>query len=289
VADRHCEIGSQLALQSPTRSGSIALFAGSAARCNAVANPKSSDVYRKIDIRLGNFRPAIQLDQFIKSDLRVGPTVLDGITFVPKKWDDLITSLRIAKTLSGETAFAEGKDPERPGHWALDASMAATIGKGFREIWRPQLSSKPLSLADLPGRRQTKWNAASSSRFGDDPTRSLDLTSLHFAVAPGRVNIHIDQTGFVLVGPTGELVVDPDFEQHIVNELLWKSKATRILPENVVDRISIMLPSSQNDFARLGISGDALRLKNYKVTVTGSCSIRGGFECSATVGVSGNF
>jgi hypothetical protein len=255
----------------------------------AALDPKSSAVYRQIDIRLANFRPAIRLDHFIKSDLRAGSTVLDGITFVPKKWDDVITALRIAKTLDGETAFAEGKDPEKPGHWALDASMAATIGKGFREIWRPQLSSRPLSLDDLPGRKTPKWNLASSSRFGDDPTSSIDLTSLHFAVAPERVNIHIDQTGFVILGPTGELVVDPDFAQHIVNELLWKSKATAIFPKGVVEHISLTLPNTNNDFSRAGISGDVLRLKDYKVTVTGSCAIRGGFECSATVGVSGKF
>lgn len=255
----------------------------------AASNPKSSDVYRQIDIRLANFRPAIQLDSFVKSDLSVGPTVLDGLTFVPKKWDDIVTALRIAKTLNGETAFAEGKDPEKPGHWALDASMAATIGKGFREIWRPQLSTRPLSTDDLPGRQSPKWRLAASSRFGDDPTKSLDLSSLHFAVAPERCNIHIDQTGFVVLGPTGELVVDPDFGQHIVNELLWKSMAAKALPEGLVDRISIMLPNSNNEFSRVGISGDVVRLKDYKLTVTGSCSIRGDFECSATVGVTGRF
>ena len=73
--------------------------------------------------------------------------------------------------------------------------MAAIIGKGFREIWRPLLPIRPLSVDDLTSRRPPKWSAASSSRFGDDPTKSLDLTSLHFAVAPARCNMHIDQTG----------------------------------------------------------------------------------------------
>jgi hypothetical protein len=32
-----------------------------------------------------------------------------------------------------------------------------------------------------------------------------------------------------------------------------------------------------------------LRQKNYRVTVTDSCSIRGDLECAATVGISGEF
>jgi hypothetical protein len=256
---------------------------------SAAADPKVSDVYRQIAIRLGNFRPNIQIEKYIDSGLANGPTVLDGITFVPTDWQGFITTLRIAMTLSGEKAFAEGKDPERPGHWALDASMGATIGKGFREIWRPTLSARGLSIDDLPGRRRPKWNVGSSARFGDDPSTALDLSSLHFAVAPDRCNVHIDQTGFVIVGPMGEVVVDPDFAQHLVNELLWKSKATHILPAWLVARSSIMLPSSANEFSRFGVTTDLVRQKNFRVSVTGSCSIRGGFECSATIGIGGKF
>jgi hypothetical protein len=256
---------------------------------SSAGDPKSSDVYRQIANRLQNFRPAIQLDHLIQSGLQAGPTTLDGITFVPKKWDDIVTTLRIAKTLDGETAFAEGKSPEKPAHWALDASMAATIGKGFREIWRPKLSDRPLNIDDLPGRRRSKWNMGSSARFGSDPINSLDLSSLHFAVAPDRCNIHIDQTGFVILGPSGELVVDPDFAQHLVNELLWKSYATKVFPDWLVDRVSIILPTTNNDFSRVGITADLMRETNYSVTVAGTCSIRGGFECAATIGLSGRF
>ena len=69
------------------------------------ADPKLSDVYRQIAIRLGNFRPNIQIESYIASGLANGPTVLDGITFVPTDWLGLITTLRIAMTLSGEKAF----------------------------------------------------------------------------------------------------------------------------------------------------------------------------------------
>jgi hypothetical protein len=167
--------------------------------------------------------------------------------------------------------------------------MGATIGKGFREIWWPKLAERPLSLDDLPGRRRPKWNAGSSARFGENPSDSLDMSSLHFAVAPDRCNIHIDQIGFVIGATAGEVTVDPDFAQHLVNELLWKSLATKVFPDSLVDRVSIMLPSSANEYSRAGITADLSRQENYRVTLTGSCSTRGDFECSATVGVSGKF
>ena len=93
----------------------------------------------------------------------------------------------------------------------------------------------------------------------------------------------------MIIGPMGDLVVDPDFAQHLVNELLWKSKGTNLFPDWLVDRVSIILPSSSNEYSRIGVTGDLLRQKNYRVTVTGSCSIRGDFECAATVGISGEF
>ncbi|MFI5120784.1 MAG: hypothetical protein ACHQM4_10235 [Thermoanaerobaculia bacterium] len=252
-------------------------------------DPKSSDVYRTITNRLeNNLRPAFKVERYVKSGLSAGRDTLGGITFVPSNWYDILVALRVAKTLDGRDAFAEGGSPVAP-NWALDASMGATIGKGFREIWWPKLSERPLSLDDVPGRRRPRWNAASSARFGEDPSNSVDQSSLHFAVAPDRCNIHIDQMGFVIGGTGGEVSIDPDFAQHLVNELLWKSLATRVFPDSLVDRLSVMLPSSSNEYSRAGITADLTKQKNYKVTLTGSCSIRGDFECSATVGISGKF
>ena len=37
------------------------------------------------------------------------------------------------------------------------------------------------------------------------------------------MNIHIDQTGFVFEGANFELMVGPNFGDHIVNELVWKT------------------------------------------------------------------
>jgi len=73
----------------------------------------------------------------MESGLSAGADVLHGITFVPSKskWCDIMIALRVTKTLDGKDAFAEGRSPEKPANWALDASMGHTIGKGFREIW----------------------------------------------------------------------------------------------------------------------------------------------------------
>jgi hypothetical protein len=123
-------------------------------------------------------------------------------------------------------------------------------------------------MDELPGRRhQPRWDAASSARFGDDPSNGLDLSSLHFAVAPDRCNVHIDQIGFVIGSTAGAVIVNPDFAQHLVNELLWKSLATKVFLKALVDRVSIMLPSSANKYTRAGISADLMKEKNYSVTL----------------------
>ena len=255
----------------------------------STGDPRSSDVYRQITTRLENFRPAFKIERYIKEGLSVGKNTLGGITFVPSNWYDILVSLRVTKTLDGKDAFAEGGSPEKPANWALDTSMGATIGKGFREISWPKLSERPLSMDDLPGRHRPRWNVASSARFGENLSDGVDLSSLHFAVAPDRCNVHIDQIGFVVGSTAGEVIVNPDFAQHLVNELLWKSLATKVFPDTLVDRVSIMLPSSVNEYSRAGISADLMKQKDYRVTLTGSCAIRGDFECSATVGVSGTF
>nr|WP_233285847.1 hypothetical protein [Bradyrhizobium brasilense] len=229
--------------------------------------------------------------QLEKYGVAAATTTLDGVTFLPKDWEDLIKTLRIAKTSDGFDAFAEGKSPEKPSHWALDLSMAATIGKGFREIWRPKLSDRPLSTRDLPGRHgfglgrgRGQWSDDYSAQFGKDPAPQ-DITSLHFAVAPDRVNVHIDETGFVFEGADGALTVGPNFGHHAVNELFWKSNPH--LPRWAIDHIDLILPNSANDFSRFGVSVDLYQRKDLRVTVTGSCGIFGGFECSGTLSVSG--
>ena len=275
-------------------------------------HPTTTDTYRKIATRLTMFRPQIDLTQYFagpnpnvrlygekayireqlkKYGVAAASNTLDGVTFLPKNWEGLIDALRIAKTADGFEVFAEGRSPEKPAHWALDASMAATIGKGFREIWRPQLSDRPLSTRDLPGRHgfglgrgRGQWSDAYSSQFGKDP-QPQDITSLHFAVAPDRVNVHIDETGFVFEGADGALTVGPNSGHHAGNELFWKTSLP--LPRWAAEHIDLILPNSANDFSRFGMSVDLYQSKALRVTVTGSCGFFGGFECSSTLSVSG--
>lgn len=275
-------------------------------------DPTTTDTYRKIAARLTMLRPQIDLKNYFagpnpdvrlydekpyirhqleKYGVAAATTTLDGVTFLPKDWEELIKKLRIAKTTDGFDAFAEGQSPEKASHWALDLSMAATIGKGFREIWRPKLSDKPLSTRDLPGRHgfglgrdRGQWSDAYSSQFGKDP-QPQDITSLHFAVAPDRVNVHIDETGFVFEAVDGALTVGPNFVHHAGNELFWKSNPH--VPRWAAEHIDLILPNSANDFSRVGISVDMYQRKDLRVTITGSCGIFGGFECSGTVSISG--
>jgi len=242
------------------------------------------------DVRLYGEKPYIR-DQLKKYGAAAATNTLDGFTFLAKDWEKLIDALRVAKTADGFDAFAEGRSPEKPAHWALDMSMAATIGNGFREIWRPQLSDRPLSTRDLPGRHgfglgrdRGQWSDAYSAQFGKDP-QPKDITSLHFAVAPDRVNVHIDETGFVFEGVDGALTVGPNFAHHAANELFWKT--TLPLPRWAAEHVDLILPNSANDFSRFGVSVDMYRRNDLRVTVTGSCGIFGGFECSGTLSVSG--
>jgi hypothetical protein len=107
-------------------------------------------------------------------------------------------------------------------------------------------------------------NVTSNARFDENSSDGLDLSSFNFAVAADRCNIHVDQIGFVIGRARSEVIVDPDFAQHLVNELLWKSLATKVFPDTFVDRVSIMLPSSANEYSRAGISAD---LRGKKTTV----------------------
>ena len=47
------------------------------------------------------------------------------------------------------------------------------------------------------------------------------------------------------------------------------------------------MPNSTNDFSRFGLSIDLVSRKNFKVTATGTCGFHCGFDCAATLSISG--
>lgn len=246
----------------------------------------STDIYQTIAARLASFDPAIHIRQHIETMYEVGRTTLQGIRFKTNDVNSLLLAFRSARNNEGMKAFAEGSKLD-PKHWALRLSYNATNGVGFRELWRPQLSDRPLSLDDgEPNRFQSRWKSNMTARFNDS---TQDVSSVHAAVAADECNVHIDERSFVVTGPDG-IAVDPDFAQHLVNELLFKTNLNGVLPDWAIDRLSIELPNSSNQYApRVGISGDLVQRKSYRVRVTGSCSVLGPLDCSGTVSVSGKF
>ncbi len=274
------------------------------------------NTYDEIDARLRKLSPPILIEQHIandkkgKSTLSVLGTTLDGINFKAKSRKDLEDKLTTAKDpATRERAFA-GTSHEDQAHWGLRLSFAATNGTGFRQIWRfPKLSDRPLSRRDM-------YDDVFGANFGDAVTMP-DISSLHCAVTDDVCNIHIDKTGFVLEGPQGNVVLTPDFLQHLLDELVLKTKLKGVAPawaKSAIDRISLVYFTSGTNFERMGprvnqvpvlkevtriptigpllgrvplpgLSVDVVQGKTYKLKVVASCGVHGG--CSAVVDIGG--
>ncbi|MBS0528428.1 MAG: hypothetical protein JSS22_03420 [Proteobacteria bacterium] len=212
-----------------------------------------------------------------------GKTILQGITFPPKDFQTLLERFRSAKNDRGDVAFHY--HPLKPvpagGTIANIVNKAeqlaygdllglsydqTTVGLtkateqrawGFREIADTYNTAVgPVQLAtSYPGENRHIL------QFGQTPAayaRQVDITSLHIALTPEACNIHIDNVGFVLRGPRSVVGLDPDFIQHIVNELVWKSLLRDWLIGKygssstgvwAVEHMSLMLPSSDTHYA----------------------------------------
>jgi len=273
---------------------------------------------RTLDVIIARCRdliPPIDILKHIKSGtLRVANNTLDGITFKAVDPDDLQAELggrmklpgagKSPRPGAGALSFDATRAPrpanasmismkEDPKHWALKASLGATIGEGFREQWRPPPQPRPALLpASSYGSKRI------SLGFGETGKR-LTFTALHAAVAESECNIHIDERGFVVATPDGA-VVTPTFWGHLANELLLKTKfrdwLDGLIGDNVVgslvveavNRLSLRFPDAENGFAGLegkvnrisgigdvkdigkallpiGLSADLLRFKNSTV------------------------
>src|SRR5215217_7907801 len=212
-----------------------------------------------------------------------GKTILQGITFPPKNFQELLELFRGAANSRGQSAFHYHPLKPAPGGGKIAAILnkaeqiaygdllglsydQTTVGLtkateerawGFREI--ADTYNTEVSPVEAAGTKSYSGQNRQSIRFGQGRyARKVDITSLHVALTPAACNIHIDNVGFVLRGPRSVVGLDPDFVQHLINELVWKS----ILREWIlgkygetskalwaVDHPSLMLPSSDTEYA----------------------------------------
>ena len=242
-----------------------------------------SDVYKTINDRLGQMTPPINLDHLIdfkhvapdgKPTFRCEPTVLGGVFFHPKDFSKIWNAFRNAHNNRGERAFDYYALPRsKLEHFfksvfalnMLDISYLATRGFGFREIWNPfELDSRPLFPAEERTTRSPKaWDKAFERSFGSamSTEKRRDITALHVALMDDICNIHIDDVGFVLRGHDGVGGMSPDFGQHLVDELLWKTYLAPAIWQHLGEYVTIDLPSSRTNYApTVGITVDWSRI-----------------------------
>jgi hypothetical protein len=213
-----------------------------------------------------------------------GKTILQGITFPPSNFQLLLDLFRNASNSRGQSAFHYHPLKPAPGggmiaNFLNRAEQLAygdllglsydqtTVGLtkateqrawGFREIadtYNVEVSPVQAAMHSYAGENRH------IVKFGQTPAayaRQVDITSLHVALTPAACNIHIDNVGFVLRGPHSVVGLDPDFIQHLVNELVWKSilrdwligKYGSSAPSVwAVEHLSLMLPSSDNRYS----------------------------------------
>lgn len=110
-----------------------------------------------------------------------------------------------------------------------------------------------------------------------------DLTSIHWAVSKRLCNVHIDQMGFVITDANGNVIVDPDALRHIFVELLWKTDLQGKLPFWALDNVNFVIPSSPNDFSRVGVTVDVAKFGRVNIALNGTCSLDGKMETSGTM------
>jgi hypothetical protein len=254
------------------------------------ARARSHPPFTKIFKRMKDHH--INLDNYIESDLKVYESKLDGISFKTKSKvnplisSDFLSALRVART-AGRPVFREGKKLDHA-HWAIDASMAATKGIGFREITYLNLEDKRRQVRD-PGvsmsMRAHRMDPTFSSQFGKSRAQ-LDISSLHCAVWGNFCSIHIDETGFVLEAMPGmgsDVAMTPDFLQHTLLELIWKDTL------KIPDAVEIYVPNSANDFSRMGVRATATLTSRLRLSADVSYNIRGKRGYSRTLVLEGEF
>jgi hypothetical protein len=244
---------------------------------------RNSDVFKNIYNRMEGL--GIDLDTHIGSHLEAGRLILDGINFVAQDHNRLLDALTNLKYPAGDKVFFRGARSAR-GHFVGNVSFLATDGIGFRQIWQTFPAERPIAAPSSgtgPG-----MDPKTSARFGDSQNLP-DLTSVHCAVSKRMCNVHIDEMGFVVTDAAGNVIVDPDALRHIFVELLWKTDLQGKLPFWALDHVNFTIPSSPNDFSRLGISIDVAQFGRVKIALNGTCSTDGKMETAGTLTVGFRF
>lgn len=243
----------------------------------------------ELDTRLNVPNPRITLGQRRPGTVVEGTTTLVGITFRPKNFQDLWMAFRHA-TRNGSPAFhyhpltvrSMGRqiyldlihaDPVQISYAATSAGMPGKKeqrGFGFREIkdLTPQLDDRPLMMSDV------RPNPRFAARFSTPIVRRIDIRSLHVALTPEACNIHIDEVGFVARGPSDLLVLTPDFLNHMINELVFKTNLRGVLGEWITDHFSVLVPSSDTHYAPTVGIGFELPKQNLSVSASFSFGCR---------------
>jgi hypothetical protein len=250
--------------------------------------------YDLIVDRCKSQHPSIDIRQHIKpGTLIVHNNTLDGIEFRTEDPENLKAEFGGRMKMPGMSGVRMPRPPdatltsmkEEPGHWALQASMGATDGEGFREQWMGYVTPAPASLGF--DRESVEGINRLSTAFGE-AGKLLKYTALHASVSGYVCKIHIDERGFVLKTPQG-VVVGPSFWSHLANELLFKTEFRNwldgLLPDNrvgnfvveVVNRTSLRFSDAENGFA--GLKERVDRIKGPK-------DIRGIGQTLLPIGVS---
>ena len=248
-----------------------------ALRRSQIVTARSTDVFKVIFRRMEGL--GIDLDNYIGKNLEANRSVLDGINFVATDHNDLINVLTNLKYPAGDNVFFRGSRSGR-GHFVGNLSFLATDGIGFRQIWQTFPSERPIAKSNDPNAPAV--DTRGSARFGDNQNLP-DLTSVHIAVSKRLCNVHIDQMGFMVTDQYGTRIVDPDALRHIFVELLWKTDLQGKLPFWALDNINFVIPSSPNDFSRVGVTIDVAKFGKVNVALNGTCSVDGHMETAGTL------
>ena len=112
--------------------------------------------------------------------------------------------------------------------------------------------------------------------------RETGSPSLHFQIAASYCNIHLDNYGFVTIGPNGIKYYNPDSVQHIVDELVWGVYVVEKLDKkapmigSIVGRFHPILPNSRNRHnPAVGGRFDVVKRKGWALGIDTTISITG--------------